>query len=94
MGPAVPGSARLARAVVAGMWPAAFGFGLLSLLIARSHPGATFGGSSWTAGLAELAAGWAVIGAGCMSGGGGSGPGCFWPQPGWPGSSPNGTTPG
>ena len=65
MGPAVPGSARLARAVMAGLWPAAFGFGLLSLLIARSHPGATFGGSSWTAGLAELAAGWAVIGAGC-----------------------------
>ncbi len=65
MGLAVSGFGRLARAVVAGVWPAAFGFGLLSLLIARSHPGATFGGTSWTAGLAELAAGWAVIGAGC-----------------------------
>src|SRR6266571_1276871 len=65
MGLAVSGFGRLGRAVVAGVWPAAFGFGLLSLLIARSHPGATFGGTSWTAGLAELAAGWAVIGAGC-----------------------------
>jgi hypothetical protein len=27
-------------------------------------------------------------------GGGGRGPGCFWPRPGWPGFSPNGTTPG
>ncbi len=65
MGLAVSGFGRLGRAVVAGVWPAAFGFGLLSLLIARSHPGVTFGGSSWTAGLAELAAGWAVIGAAC-----------------------------
>jgi signal transduction histidine kinase len=64
MGPAVPGFSRLARAVAAGTWPAAFGFGLLSLRIARSHPGATFGGTSLMAALAGLAAGWAMIGAG------------------------------
>jgi len=46
------------------MWPAAFGFGLLSLLIAQWHPGATFGGTSWAAGLAGLAAGWAMTSAG------------------------------
>ncbi len=64
MGPAVPGFSRLARTVAVAIWPAALGFGLLSLLIARSHPGATFGGTSLMAGLAELGAGWAVIGAG------------------------------
>jgi signal transduction histidine kinase len=42
----------------------AFGFGLLSLIIAQSPAGATFGGESWEAGVAELAAGWALIGAG------------------------------
>lgn len=64
MGPAISGSSRLARTALLAMWPAAFGFGVLSLLIAQSHPGATFGGTSWMAGLTELAAGWAVIGAG------------------------------
>jgi signal transduction histidine kinase len=47
-------------------WLGAFGFGLLSLLIASLHPGATFGGVSWEAGVAELVAGWAMIGAGCF----------------------------
>jgi signal transduction histidine kinase len=46
------------------MWLGAFGFGLLSLLIARSHPGATFGGESWEAAVVELVAGWSMIGAG------------------------------
>lgn len=46
------------------MWLGAFGFGLLSLLIARSHPGATFGGESWEAGVVELVAGWSMVGAG------------------------------
>jgi signal transduction histidine kinase len=64
MGPAGPGFSRLARTVAVAMWPAALGFGLLSLLIARSHPGATFGGTSWMAGLAGLTAGWAMIAAG------------------------------
>jgi len=64
MGPAVPRFSQLPRMVVLAIWPAAFGLGLLSLLIAQSHPGATFGGTSWTAGLTELGAGWAVIGAG------------------------------
>jgi signal transduction histidine kinase len=64
MGPAVSRFGHLARTGAVAMWIACFGFGLLSLLIARSHPGATFGGTSWPAGLTELAAGWAVIGAG------------------------------
>src|SRR5260370_39593817 len=64
MGAAVPGFSRLARTVAVAMWPAALGFGLLSLLIARSHPGATFGGTPLMAGLAQLGAGGAVIGAG------------------------------
>ena len=55
---------RLGRAALFAVWPSAFGFGLLSFLIARSHPGATFGGASWRAGLVELVAGWMVIGAG------------------------------
>jgi signal transduction histidine kinase len=46
------------------VWPVAFGFGLISLIIARSHPGATFGGDSLSEGLVELVAGWAMIGAG------------------------------
>jgi signal transduction histidine kinase len=46
------------------MWLGAFGFGLLSLLIAQSHPGTTFGGESWQAGLVDLVAGWTLIGAG------------------------------
>jgi signal transduction histidine kinase len=46
------------------MWLGAFGFGLLSLLMAQSRPGVTFGGESWEAGVAELVAGWALIGAG------------------------------
>jgi signal transduction histidine kinase len=64
MGLAVSRFSHLARMARPAIWAAAFGFGLLSLLIARSHPGATFGGTSWTVGLAELGAGWAVIGAG------------------------------
>jgi signal transduction histidine kinase len=64
MGLAVSRFSRLARLALPAMWLAAFGFGLLSLLIAQSHPGTTFGGTSWPAGLTELAAGWAVIGAG------------------------------
>ena len=38
----VPAVSRLhhpSRLVSFALWPAAFGFGLLSLLIARSHPG-------------------------------------------------------
>lgn len=46
------------------MWLGAFGFGLLSLLIAKSHPGVTFGGESWAASAVELVAGWSMIGAG------------------------------
>ncbi len=43
---------------------AAFGFGVVTLLIARSHPGGSFGGLSWVAAVAELGAGWAMVGAG------------------------------
>jgi signal transduction histidine kinase len=64
MGLAVSRFSHLARMALPAIWLAGFGFGLLSLLIAQSHPGATFGGTSWPAGLTELAAGWAVIGAG------------------------------
>jgi signal transduction histidine kinase len=64
MGPAASRFSHPSRLALLAMWPAAFGFGLLSLLIAQSYPGATFGGTSWAAGLAGLAAGWAVIGAG------------------------------
>ena len=64
MGPAASRFSHHSRLALLAMWSAAFGFGLLSLLIAQSHPGATFGGTSWPAGLAGLAAGWAVIGAG------------------------------
>jgi signal transduction histidine kinase len=46
------------------LWSAAFGFGLTSCLLGQSHPGNTFGGTSWREGLAELVAGWIVIGAG------------------------------
>jgi signal transduction histidine kinase len=61
---AKPREGNLPRAALLAVWPAAFGFGLVSFLIARSHPGATFGGESLWSGLAELAAGWAMIGAG------------------------------
>jgi signal transduction histidine kinase len=64
MGPAVSRLSHHTRLALLAIWPAAFGFGLLSLLIAQSHPGATFGGTSWAAGLAGLAAGWSAIGAG------------------------------
>jgi len=64
MGAAASRFSHHSRLALLAMWPAVFGFGLLSLLIAQSHPGATFGGTSWAAGLAGLAAGWAVIGAG------------------------------
>src|SRR5258708_29928733 len=64
MGPAVSRLSHHTRLALLAIWAAAFGFGLLSLLIAQSHPGATFGGTSWAAGLAGLAAGWAAVGAG------------------------------
>ena len=57
----------LDRVARSALWAAAFGFGLVSLLVARSHPGGSFGGTSWLAAVAELAAGWALIavGLGC-----------------------------
>jgi signal transduction histidine kinase len=64
MVPAVSRSHHPARLASFALWSAAFGFGLLSVLIARSHPGTTFGAESWRAGLVELTAGWALIGAG------------------------------
>jgi signal transduction histidine kinase len=64
MGLAVSRFSRLARLALPTIWLTGFAFGLLSLLIAQRHPGPTFGGTSWPAGLTELAAGWAVIGAG------------------------------
>jgi signal transduction histidine kinase len=39
-------------------------FGLLTLAQARSAPGGSFGGTSWAAAVAELAAGWSLITAG------------------------------
>jgi signal transduction histidine kinase len=39
-------------------------FGLLTLTVARSAPGGSFGGASWVGALAELAAGWVLIAAG------------------------------
>jgi signal transduction histidine kinase len=57
-------SDRLTRPALLGMWLGAFGFGLLSMLIAQSHPGATFGGESWEAGVVELVAGSSMIAAG------------------------------
>jgi signal transduction histidine kinase len=39
-------------------------FGLLTLTVARSAPGGSFGGTSWLGAVAELAAGWALIAAG------------------------------
>ena len=59
-----PAAVRLDRAARSAPWAAAFGFGLVSLLVARSHPGGSFGGTSWVAAVAELAAGWALIAAG------------------------------
>jgi signal transduction histidine kinase len=55
---------RLTGPALLALWLGAFGFGLLSLLIAQSHPGATFGGESWEAGAVELITGWSMIGAG------------------------------
>jgi signal transduction histidine kinase len=52
------------RIAILALWPAAFGFGLLSLAIARSHPEGSFAGDSWESALAELGAGWGLIGAG------------------------------
>lgn len=62
-----PAAVRLDRVARSALWAAAFGFGLVSLLVARSHPGGSFGGTSWLAAVAELAAGWALIavGLGC-----------------------------
>jgi hypothetical protein len=57
-------SDRLTRSALLAMWLGAFGFGFLSVLIAQSHPGATFGGESWEAAVVELVAGWSMIGAG------------------------------
>jgi signal transduction histidine kinase len=45
------------------------GFGLLTLAEARSAPGGSFAGTSWVAAVAELAAGWALIGAGVAESG-------------------------
>jgi signal transduction histidine kinase len=39
-------------------------FGMLTLAEARSAPGGSFGGASWTGAVAELAAGWSLIAAG------------------------------
>lgn len=57
-------SDRVGRIAQVTFWSAAFGFGLLTLAVARSEPGGSFGGASWAAALAELVAGWALIGAG------------------------------
>jgi signal transduction histidine kinase len=59
-----PAAVRLDRIARSAPWAAAFGFGLVSLLVARSHPGGSFGGTSWVAAVAELGAGWALIAAG------------------------------
>ena len=59
-----PAAVRLDRVARSALWAAAFGFGLVSLLVARSHPGGSFGGTSWLAAVAELAAGWALIAVG------------------------------
>ena len=59
-----PAAVRLDRVARSALWAAAFGFGLVSLLVARSHPGGSFGGTSWVAAVAELAAGWALIAVG------------------------------
>ena len=59
-----PAAVRLDRIARSAPWAAAFGFGLVSLLVARSHPGGSFGGTSWAAAAAELAAGWALIAVG------------------------------
>src|SRR5215468_4280013 len=55
---------RLDRVTRSAPWAAAFGFGLVSLLVARSHPDGSFAGTSWVAAVAELAAGWALIAVG------------------------------
>ncbi len=57
-------SDRAVRIARFAFWPAAFGIGLITLGISRSEPGGSFAGRSWLASLAELAAGWAMIGAG------------------------------
>ena len=57
-------SDRAARVARLACWTAAFSFGLLSVAVARTEPGGSFGGASWVASFAELAAGWALIGAG------------------------------
>src|SRR5215472_14187914 len=59
-----PAAVRLDRVARSARWAAAFGFGLVSLLVARSHPGGSFAGASWVAAVAELAAGWALIAVG------------------------------
>jgi signal transduction histidine kinase len=59
-----PVPVRLDRAARSALWAAAFGFGLVSLLVARSHPGGSFAGTSRVAAAAELAAGWALIAVG------------------------------
>jgi signal transduction histidine kinase len=59
-----PAAVRLDRVARSALWAAAFGFGLVSLLVARSHPGGSFRGTSWLAAVAELAAGWALIAVG------------------------------
>ncbi len=64
MVPAVPRLHHPSPIAWVAAWSSAFGFGLFSVLMARSHPGTTFGAESWWAGLVELTAGWALIGAG------------------------------
>jgi signal transduction histidine kinase len=59
-----PPAVRLDRVARSALWAAAFGFGLVSLLVARSRPDGSFAGTSWVAAAAELAAGWALIAAG------------------------------
>jgi signal transduction histidine kinase len=55
---------HLARAARYGLWVAAFGFGLLTVLIARAHTGGSLSGVSRVAAAMELGAGWAMLGAG------------------------------
>jgi signal transduction histidine kinase len=59
-----PPAVRLDRVAWSALWAAAFGFGLVSLLVARSHPDGSFAGTSRVAAVAELAAGWALIAVG------------------------------
>jgi len=59
-----PPAVRMDRVAWSALWAAAFGFGLVSLLVARSHSDESFAGTSRVAAVAELAAGWALIAVG------------------------------